>query len=51
MVNLTDRFVRLVQCVDGKRTDFADDKVKGPLAARYATWRQELVDPVPATIR
>jgi integrase len=29
MVNLTDRFVRSVQCVDGKRTDFADDKVKG----------------------
>lgn len=29
MVNLTDRFVRSVQCADGKRTDFADDKVKG----------------------
>jgi hypothetical protein len=28
MVNLTDRFVRSVQCADGKRTDFADDKVK-----------------------
>ncbi len=29
MVNLTDRFVRSVQCADGKRTDFADDKLKG----------------------